>query len=334
MLFVEATVAWMPVLTEADVPAPAPGESLLMPLAHLAVLQAAGADATAFLHGQLSNDVLGLAPDESLLAGYCNAKGRLFALPRLWRVGDEWQLCLPADTAEAVLKRLRMFVMRSKVMLTRREDVTSLAVAGDGAADCLQAAGLPVPAAVNGVISSDDVTVLRLPGPSVRFQVCVPDTAAPALWAMLTECARPVPGAVFRLLEIDAGLPTIYAPTLEAFVPQMVNLDRVGGVSFRKGCYPGQEIVARMHYLGKPSRRMYRLHAAGAAPQPGTPLRDAAGREVGTVVDAQAADAHGCRLLAVLQVGACDNALCLSTGEPLERLSLPYALEVESLPLS
>lgn len=327
-------MAWMPVLPEADPQAPVPGGPLLMPLPHLALLQAGGVDATAFLHGQLSNDVQGLAPGESLLAGYCNAKGRLFALPRLWQVGDEWQLCLSADTAEVLLKRLRMFVLRSKVVLRRREDCTLLGVAGDGAADCLQQAGLPVPGEVNAVSTCHDVMVLRLPGSSVRFQICVPDAAAPALWAVLAECARPASGSVFRLLDIDAGLPTIHAATLEAFVPQMVNLDRVGGVSFRKGCYPGQEIVARMHYLGKPSRRMYRLHAAGSAPAPGMPVLDEAGRDVGNVVDAQSADALGCRLLAVLQVTASEGTLHLPNGESLERLPLPYALDEVSATLS
>lgn len=321
-------MAWMPVLPEAASSAPAAsGAPLLMPLGHLALLQAGGADTTAFLHGQLSNDVQGLAPGESLLAGYCNAKGRLFAVPRLWRAGDDWQLCLPADTADGVLKRLRMFVLRSKVTLTRRDDLTLLGVAGDSAVDCLRQAGLPVPQAIDAVSLDRDVAVLRLPGASARFQICVPDAAAPALWAALAECARPMPGSVFRLLDIDVGLPAIHPPTLEAFVPQMVNLDRVGGVSFRKGCYPGQEIVARMHYLGKPSRRMYRLRAAGGTPEPGMPVLDPAGREVGNVVDAQVADESGCRLLAVLQVTASEGTLHLPDGGPLERLPLPYALD-------
>ena len=320
-------VAWMPVLPEADPRAPAPGECALMPLTHLAVICVTGADATAFLHGQLSNDVQGLAPDASLLAGYCNAKGRLYALPRLWRAGEDWHLCLPADTAEAVLKRLRMFVLRSRVTLALRGDITLLGVAGEGAAACLHDAGLPAPEEVNAVATKGEVTVLRWPGSPPRFQVCVGDDAAPALWAALSARARPAPASVWRLLDIDAGLPTIYAPTLEAFVPQMVNLELVDGVSFRKGCYPGQEIVARMHYLGKASRRMHRLGAAGSPPAPGTPLLDEAGREVGSVVDAQAADGCGCRLLAVVQVTAADGALRLASGQALHRLTLPYALD-------
>lgn len=319
-------VAWMPVLPEADPRAPAPGECALMPLTHLAVIGVTGVDATAFLHGQLSNDVQGLAPDASLLAGYCNAKGRLYALPRLWRAGEDWHLCLPADTAEAVLKRLRMFVLRSRVTLTLRGDVTLLGVAGEGAAACLHDAGLPVPAEVNAVATQREVTVVRWPGVPARFSICLLDPAAPALWAALSARARPSPASVWRLLDIDAGVPTIYAPTLEAFVPQMVNLELVGGVSFRKGCYPGQEIVARMHYLGKPSRRMHRLRGAGDVPAPGTPVLDAAGREVGTVVDAQAAH-DGTRLLAVLQEGARSAPLGLPDGQTLDHLELPYALD-------
>ena len=98
-------MTWMPVLPEAELSAPAP--ALLMPLTHLAVIEASGADATAFLHAQLSNDVQGLPPGRSLLAGYCNAKGRLYALPRLWRSGDDWRLCLPADIADAVARMAR-----------------------------------------------------------------------------------------------------------------------------------------------------------------------------------------------------------------------------------
>lgn len=297
-----------------------------MPLTHLSVISVSGADATAFLHGQLSNDLQGLAPGASLLAGYCNAKGRLYALPRLWRAGEDWQLCLPADTAGAVLKRLRMFVMRSQVTLTQRDDITLLGVAGEGAADCLRQAGLPVPGEINAVTQQGAVTVLRWPGSPARFQVCVSDDAASALWAALADKAHPVAASIWRLLDIDAGLPAIYAPTLEAFVPQMVNLELVDGVSFRKGCYPGQEIVARMHYLGKPSRRMYRVQAVGGAPPPGAAVLDQAEREVGTVVDAQGTGVDTCRMLVVLQVGVSESALYLAGGGQLDRLTLPYAL--------
>ena len=316
-------MTWVPVLPEAELSAPAP--ALLMPLTHLAIIEASGADATAFLHAQLSNDVQGLEPGRSLLAGYCNAKGRLYALPRLWRSGGDWRLCMPADITDTVLKRLRMFVLRSQVTLKRRDDLTLLGVAGDGAAECLRQAGLPAPEAIDAVDSPGSASVLRWPGATPRFQICTPDDAAPACWAALAADARPASASVWRLLDIDAGQPAVYAPTLEAFVPQMVNLELIGGVSFKKGCYPGQEIVARMHYLGKPSRRMYRLQAT-AAPAPGTPVLDDTGREVGTVVDAQRSD-HGAHLLAVVQRGKDSAALQLPGGERLTGLDLPYAVD-------
>ena len=320
-------MAWTPVLPEALPNTPATADAALMPLTHLAVLEASGADATAFLHAQLSNDVQGLPADRSLLAGYCNAKGRLYAVPRLWRMAGGWRLALPADTADAVLKRLRMFVLRSQVTLHRREDVSLLGVARPRPADCLRQAGLPVPGEVDTVVARGETSVLRLPAPIERLALCVPDGEAPRLWAALASRATAAPAAAWRLLDIDAGLPAIYAATLESFVPQMVNLERVGGVSFRKGCYPGQEIVARMHYLGKPSRRMYRLQAPGVAPDPGSAVLDASAQEVGTVVDAAAVAPAGCRLLAVLQVTAAEDGLRLPDGRPLERLPLPYALE-------
>lgn len=319
-------MAWTPVLPEADRSAPA-AACALMPLTHLAVVQASGADATAFLHSQLSNDVQGLAPGHSLLAGYCNAKGRLYAISRLWRVGDHWQLCLPADTAETVLRRLRLFVLRSKVALTLRQDLTLFGLAGDAAAAVLGQAGLPAPGPTGAVATAGDGTVLRLPGAVPRFLLCLTDAEAPAVWATLAEHARPADATHWRLLDIDAGQPTVCAATAEVFVPQHVNLERVDGVSFRKGCYPGQEIVARMHYLGKPSRRMYRLRTTAPAAQPGTAVHNDHQREVGTVVDAQNTGDGGSRLLAVLQVTAADTPLQLPDGAPLERLDLPYPLE-------
>ena len=169
--------------------------------------------------------------------------------------------------------------------------------------------------------------MLHWPGTPARFQVCLPDAAAPACWVALTAGAQPALAATWRLLDIDAGQPAIYAPTLEAFVPQMVNLELIGGVSFKKGCYPGQEIVARMHYLGKPSRRMYRLQTTASQTSAGAAVLDANDREVGTVVDAQPASTGDCRLLAVLQAAAADVPLHLVDGAQLERLAMPYALD-------
>ncbi len=320
-------MAWTPVLPESARSAPATAACTLMPLTHLAVLQASGADATAFLHSQLSNDVQAMTPGHSLLAGYCNAKGRLYTISRLWRVGDDWLLCLPADSAETVAKRLRMFVLRSKVTLTPRQDLTLLGLAGNGAATALGEAGLPAPDQAGTVATAGDTTVLHLPGAASRFLLCLTDSKAPAVWATLAARARPADTAHWRLLDIDAGQATVCAATAEAFVPQHVNLERVDGVSFRKGCYPGQEIVARMHYLGRPSRRMYRLQTTAPPPAPGTAVLNDGQREVGTVVDAQSTGDGLSRLLAVLQVAAVDTPLQLPGGTPLEMLDLPYPLE-------
>ncbi|GAB4351034.1 MAG: folate-binding protein YgfZ [Immundisolibacter sp.] len=320
-------MAWTPVLPESARQAPAPAACTLMPLTHLAMVQASGADATAFLHSQLSNDVQGLPSQHSLVAGYCNAKGRLFTILRLWRHGDDWWLCLPADNAEAVVKRLRLFVLRSKVTLTPRQDLTLLGLAGNGAAKALGEAGLPAPEPPGAVATADDTAVLHMPGATPRFLLCLTDAKAPAAWAKLSECARPTETARWRLLDIDAGQATIGAATAEAFVPQQVNLERIDGISFRKGCYPGQEVVARMHYLGKPSRRMYRLQTTAPPPAPASAILDANQHEVGTVVDAQSAGDGSSRLLAVLQVAAIDAPLQLPDGTPLQKLDLPYPLE-------
>jgi tRNA-modifying protein YgfZ len=213
----------------------------------------AGADAEAFLQGQLTQDVRKLGGDASLIAGYCSAKGRLLAVLQMQRVPEGIVLETHRSVLESTLKRLRMFVLRSKVTLTEIE-----------------------PAVVE---SGDDS---------------------------------------WRRARIERGLPTIFLATADHFVPQMCNLDVLGGISFDKGCYTGQEIVARLHYLGQVKRRMYRATLAGQAAA-GDPVYDASApsQAIGEIVDALDG-----RALAVLQVGhaAGDLRLGSAQGEALDEV--------------
>ena len=307
----------------------------LVDLSGLALIRATGADAQAFLQGQLSNDIRAVDAGRSQLSSYSTPKGRMLAILRIFRRGDDYLLQLPGELAESVLKRLRMFVLRSKVVL---EDTN-----GELARFGLSGAGVTVlatnlfgqlPTATDGCMTRDDVTILALPGPVTRLEVIAPIDKAIALWDQLATNLRPTGMAAWRWLDIEAGIPNVFQQTVEEFVPQMANLELLGGVNFKKGCYPGQEIVARMQYLGQLKQRMYRAVVdTSDCPRPGEPLftKEHGEQAAGKVVDSQPAPNGGCDLLAVIRLSEADSTavhLGSLTGPTLGFKSLPYAVPV------
>lgn len=235
-------------------------KTVVVPLTHLALIEAAGEDAKAFLHSQLTNDINHLAAGQAQHAGWCNAKGRMQASFLVWHQGDRYFLGLAADLQEATQKRLQMFVLRSKVKLTALTDSTvMLGLAGPQAEEALADAGLPCPAEALQTAEADGVTVLRLDG--ARLIVVAPESAMATLWQKLTVKARPAGVPAWRWLDIQSAFPLVTLATKEEFVPQMADFEKLGGVSFHKGCYPGQEVVARTQYLGKVKRHLHRLNS-------------------------------------------------------------------------
>ena len=210
------------------------------------LIRATGEDARSFLHSQLTQDILHLSADEVRLAGYCSAKGRMYAVSYVWLSDDAVYLLTHRSVIDTVIKRLRMFVLRAKVVL---EDVSAqFAITGYIGSDALlnqvkQAdekttrLGL-LPASLKEWGQMDAAREIRIT-PLAQFETV--EFTNPQLWSWL---------------DIMAGIAHVTVDISEAFVPQMMNLDRIGGVNFKKGCYPGQEIVARSHYLGKLKRRM------------------------------------------------------------------------------
>lgn len=302
-------------------------------LSQLALLRAEGTDAQGFLQGQFSNDIREVSESRSQLSAYCNPKGRMLAVLRVFQRGTAYYLQLPAAIAEPTARRLRMFILRSKVKLDPADgELLRIGVSGPRAEAAVAAAAGAVPPTVDASQTPGDVTVLRLPGPHPRFELLAPPARMPGLWTSITATARPVGTHAWAWLDIAAGIPTVLPETVEEFVPQMANLELVGGVSFKKGCYPGQEIVARMHYLGTLKQRMVRAHLAGTAcPAPGAKLYagEFGEQSAGTVVDAQPSPHGGCDLLAVSQLTALQGGglhLAAPTGPALELTSLPYSL--------
>jgi hypothetical protein len=313
--------------------------AILCDLAPAAVLAIEGADAASFLHGQLSSDVAGLDHDACQYTSYNSPSGRMLANFVLWRAGpdpaDGFRALLPGDIAAAVRKRLAMFVLRSKVTVT---DVSAglarYGVGGPRAADAMRAALGAAPPPF-GVVRSDGVTVLGVPGP--RFVVLAGTGQAAAIVTTLGAAAGIAGFDVWQWLTIRAGVPVITAATQDKFIPQTANWDLLGGVNFRKGCYTGQEIVARSQYLGRLKERLFAFRAPATPIVAGDRLYSAvfAEQPCGTVVNAARAPEGGIDLLAVLQLAAAadgDVRLGAPDGPRLVLLPLPYEVPAAAEP--
>lgn len=312
--------------------------NVLADLSHFALVEVTGEDATDFLQGQFSNDVRRVTEEHSQLSSHCTPKGRVLVSFRLFSRDGAYYLRLAQGLLEPALKRLRMYVLRSKVALEDRSDeLARFGISGPDAQALLQSALPEVPADVDASVTTDGVTLIRIPGLKPRYEVYGVPARLQPLWTQLAEKARPVGEDAWQLLDIHAGIPTVLPETTEAFVPQMINLHAIDGVSFRKGCYPGQEVVARMQYLGKLKRRMYRAHVdTEQRPAPGDALFSEAsgsGQGAGKVVDARPAPGDGYEMLVVAQISEVEGGHTLQLGDasgPALRLEeLPYEVPTE-----
>lgn len=280
-------------------------------LPQLAWLRLDGPDAAGFLQGQLSNDVHKLSAGQAQLSSYNSAKGRMLAVLHLIRDGDDILLELPRSLLTPTLARLKMFVLRSKLRLAADEQLAALGLIGAGAAPLLARLGLPEPqTALACARTADGLIVLRRLGTQPRYSILGPRERISALREQLGEVPADPEMRAWRLADIEAGVPLVLPETREHFVPQMANLDLLGGISLDKGCYTGQEIVARLHYLGQLKRRLFVARVEGPPPPPGSDVHVAdEPQAVGEVVDAVACDAQGSLASIVLQLSQHESPL-------------------------
>ena len=304
--------------------------TVLCDLSHFGELKVSGEEAQGFLYNLLSSDIKALSPNLAQLSSFNTPKGRMLATFLVWQRGADYYLHLPRDLGEAIRKKLSMYVLRSKVKIEDASaDTVCLGLAGKDAGSLLQEHFGSVPETDFSVDQHDDACVIRLD--SQRYLIAAMPEHAPALWQNFSGKARAAGTACWDWFNIRAGMPVVLPATQEQFVPQMANLELIGGVSFKKGCYPGQEIVARMQYLGKAKRRMYLAHIAGSA-QAGDHLYSAGtedGQACGMVANAAPAPGGGYDLLAVMQISSHETqAVHLGSmqGEKLEFLPLPYSI--------
>ncbi|MFC1747282.1 YgfZ/GcvT domain-containing protein [Pseudomonadota bacterium] len=310
-------------------------ECIVTNLLHYGVIKIEGEDAQTFLHNQFTNDLKqGVTETQSQLSAYCSPKGRILTLFRILRQDNDYYMIMPKATLDATIKRLRMFVLMSKVTLSDISDEAAcIGYSGPESEAVLKKLLGDAPANDDELRSSNGISAIRIPGLQPRFELFGPKAQIEELQQKLRENTTLANSETWELLSIQAGIPSIHAENVEAFVPQMINLQAINGLSFQKGCYPGQEIVARMQYLGKLKRRMYLLRSTEeTVPQPGDAIfttgKDS-DHKAGTVVMAQRSDV-GTDLLAVIEIAAAENdSLHLeSTAQPaLEKKELPYSLE-------
>ena len=319
--------------------------SFKTPLTHLGVILAAGADAGSFLQGQLTQDVMLMPAGDTRLAGYCSAKGRLLASfwvhkrvdPRAGSEGTpEFLLICSRDILAATLKRLSMFVLRAKVKLSDASGQYQLFGLAGNAIESV--AGYTHSARLGGLISSNLLVKLPPVAEVARALYLVDASAAenPAEPAEPVDLATPASteNAWWLWSEVAGGIAMITQPVVEAFVPQMLNYESTGGVNFKKGCYPGQEVVARSQFRGTLKRRAYLVHC-DAPPQVGDEVFGShdAEQACGTVVQAAAApdftSESGFDAIVSMQVAAAQAGgltLKSDTGPGLRLLALPYEL--------
>jgi hypothetical protein len=320
------------VLTAADL-----AGGFVAPVTDLGLIAVSGEDAASFLHNQLTNDVEHLGPDEARLAGFCTPKGRLQASFLMWRDPDAIYLQLPRAIQPPLQKRLSMFVLRAKAKL---RDATAeapfeavIGIGGARADAALRRHVDTLPAAPMGKTGGAFGTVVRLHdafGSPRYLWFTSAQAGAAALDALKADLALGGNQA-WRLAAIHAGEPQVTAATQEQFVPQMVNFELVGGINFKKGCYPGQEIVARTKYLGKIKRRAALASIEDAGARAGDEVFSALDPDqpCGMVVNAAPNGLGGADALVEIKLAALDGEVRLGSagGGALRFQPLPYSLD-------
>jgi hypothetical protein len=314
---------------DADLAAARSG-SIFALLDHLGVLQFSGEDAESFLQGQLSCDVGNVGLRSSTYGAYCSPKGRMLANFLLWREEAGFFMALSRDIVPAVQKNISRFVLRSKVKISdASNDVVLVGAAGPRADGALGEVFPDLPAKPNEVCRRPGMgAVIRLR--DGRFVLATEGSSAPALRQRLAGSLKPVDARAWRWLDIRSGLPRVSAATQDQLLPQMANFELLGGVSFDKGCYTGQEIVARAQHLGRVKRRTFLANVAAVAAAGDELYSEGLGDQAsGMVLNSEASPDGGHDLLAVVQTASRDSSAVhlKSQGGPVLRfLPLPYAI--------
>ena len=300
----------------------------------LGLIEMTGENAAEFLHNQLSNDVQHLGTNETRFAAYCSPKGRMLASLFYWKTNVSIFLQMSSTLHEAIQKRLQMFVMRSKVKLQNVSDAyIPIGLGGANAGKTLQEWFPQLPEIINAKVDNDNGSLIRVADAfgHARYQWIIRRDVLENIWPELENKLTHVGNNIWRRAEILAGIAHITNKTQEQFVPQMVNFELIGGVNFKKGCYPGQEIVARSQYLGKLKRRMFIAEILSNDVQAGMEVFSAAeaSQPCGMIVNAEmlASQKYLCLVeMKMADYEAGNIYLGDDQGSTLKFLPLPYPM--------
>lgn len=325
MTATQTPVTASPIYTAAEWPTPTSGRIVLT---NRVLVRIAGPGTDKFLQGQLSQNLDDVKAGASPRAAGATPKGRAYCLPRLVRDGNDILMDLPSELAESIMAHLRKYMMLFRgTSMTAQTEGQITGLLGDEAASAIAGDQLSRLAAPGDTLALDSGFLIRVQSTAeglARFELWQPSASELALGCIAERSL-----ADWQASEIAAGVATLTQASSESFVPQMLNWQHLGGVHFKKGCYTGQEVIARMHFLGQLKKSLFRFRIAqvNPIPAPGTPII-AGERSVGEVVNAVGFNNNACELLAVLRHDAADKPL-FPKGQPdaaLELQSLPYSV--------
>jgi hypothetical protein len=306
--------------------------TILCDLSQYSVVVIAGGDAASFMQGQFTNDVKKVDADSSQLNAFCNNKGRMITNFRLFKYQQNFFLSLKKDLVGRSISHLQNYILRAQVAVQDvSEQLIHLGLSGDNATELLSDFIDNINETVDSVSHNDDYIAIRVAGLKPRYEIFCSIEKAKVFWEKLSAQAVVVNSSSWDYLNIQAGIPFIDTGSSEEFVPQMTNMELINGVSFTKGCYTGQEIVARMHYLGKLKKRCYRVHIdTETKPHAGDKLfaeEAKAGQNTGAIIQAEKNPAGGYDALAVIQIADTESKLHLNNanGPAITVKALPYS---------
>ncbi|WP_455211582.1 CAF17-like 4Fe-4S cluster assembly/insertion protein YgfZ [Kaarinaea lacus] len=315
-------------------------QTIIASLDDYAVIKVAGDDNMDFLQNQFSNDVRLVNETHSQLNAYCSPKGRVLSLFRVIKQENTYFLLLPQERLQPTLNRLKMFVLRSQVTLQDASDqIGVLGIAGNAATELLSTVVPSLPQQPDDCAYAEGISIINMPGNPGRYLIFAGYEQLKTAWNHCKRQAIPTNAQIWAFWNVQTGLPEVLEINSDEFVPQMLNLHSLNAINFKKGCYPGQEVVARMHYLGKQKRRMYLAHIdADSAPLPGDNVYSAAnvsdqdmGQSVGKIVTTTPFPGGGYDVLVVMQIANVENGDTILTQQntTLNFKELPYFVEVE-----
>ena len=320
--------------TDAEI---AEDSNVICDLSHLSTVVIAGADAAELMQGQFTNDVNKVDDDHSQISAFCNNKGRMVANFRLFQYQQNYFISIRQDLVDKSIGHLQNYILRAQVAIQDvSEQLVHLGISGKDVESLLGDFIDNPETDVDSLSQNEDYIAIRTAGAIPRYEIfCAPEKAI-ALWQVISKKARTVNNDYWDLLDIRNGIPFIGSSTSEEFVPQMANMELINGVSFEKGCYTGQEIVARTHYLGKQKRRMYHIRIKSRKrPNPGDQLATETSTEnqyTGTLVTIYQTAADTYEALAVIQIKSAEEDTLKLKGidADISIMDLPYSLDADA----